>query len=1360
MTRPSHATEKALFALSGNRCAYPDCPQRLTHRPGPCTTTTVVGEVCHIHGRKPGSPRWNPELTEEQIHDFSNLVLLCPTHHTIVDNHPETYTTELLRKWKKDHESRFIAAKMQTLGHPSHTDSPLRFPTSLVDQEIEGALKVIRKGRLLQDFDTSRHCLQLGTALTSGEYAGGTATARARALAWCARLLMRTDESNVAKEYLHQARGLGAQEEVAIATALIRSHEGDYPAAFRTLDELNSPVARSASLVVAADQGGPRKAIEWTRSAGIEAADLDSDGKTFLLSWLLECSDWDASWELLEAITAHDYELAPALNHLTAIAELLRTIPDELRNAVREQVPLFVAGLPVASDTQALRSRRIARQRFRAAASSADELGCSAAASVAEQYAFWLELLDPEHHQAAHGELESKLQDPGTHLRLVPLALQFDVDIDLEEADRAIRREIAKCGGTSPTAAAARLALATKRGAPGAVADYIAQHRKDFADYVDETALGALEADVLVEAGRVEQARTRLEQLVEGGLSQAEAARLRTRIAKAEGEDTTASAKRRFGETNSLRDLLGVVGALSAAGAFAELRQYAELLFERTHSLEHAEDLGMALTVPQENQRLAEFLAANEDLVEQSDILKLCRCWSLFWSGFLLQANSELGALSGCQDHPNYRALQVELAIGLGDWESLGTFVESEYHARSRRDAPDLVAATQLAIALGSRRGRALAEAAAVKANDDVEALATLYHLATRAGWEDDPVVAAWLHRAAALSGPDGPVQPVTLKKLVQEAPKWREGRASVLEKLDRGEIPAFVVTEFSNSSLSDLMLLPAIANSSETDPRRRRVVPAYSGKRPQVHCEPGGHTGFDATALLTLGLLDLLNEGLDAFDTVHLPHSTLKWLFNEEQKASFHQPSRLVDARQLRDLLDRRGIASLEATAEVDRRLATQVGDDLAMLIAEAEKPDPAGRQRVVVRPFPVHRVGSLMDEEVDLATHSAVLSGCQAIVDALRGSGLLTDQRFRAATSYLKLNEKPWPHQPVISGPANLYLDDLALAYFVHLDLLELLHDGGFTAFVTPGAASEAASLLAYESLSTEVRGILGRIRRTVSSRIADGRARIGPFRLPERSEDTMTAHPTMDLLYLPDRCDVLISDDRYINRLPRIDTDGRSAATVSTLDLLDMLASTGAISTTDRLVHRTRLRRHGYLFVPLEKDEILSHLLKATLADGRVVETAELRAVRESVLVARMGHHLQLPDESQWLTDTIGAFVAALKDLWRGEPDVSGARLRSDWILELIDLRGWTHRLPPDGSSRTMDGVRAEQVIQLVLAPPEASATVSGRYWDWVEERVLKPIQATEPALYSWLAEQFLLTVSRVADKAAENAEPDDD
>lgn len=60
----------------------------------------------------------------------------------------------------------------------------------------------------------------------------------------------------------------------------------------------------------------------------------------------------------------------------------------------------------------------------------------------------------------------------------------------------------------------------------------------------------------------------------------------------------------------------------------------------------------------------------------------------------------------------------------------------------------------------------------------------------------------------------------------------------------------------------------------------------------------------MDATALLTLSFLNLLDKAFDAFDAVHVPHSTLAWLFEEKQKAAFHQPSRIRDAHQVRHFL------------------------------------------------------------------------------------------------------------------------------------------------------------------------------------------------------------------------------------------------------------------------------------------------------------------------------------------------------------------------------------------------------------------------------------------------------------------------
>ena len=181
MKDPSPSTRNVLFALSGNECAHPECPLPVTER-----RTIPVGEVCHIHPKKSGNPvhpRWNPDLSEDELNDISNLILLCRHHHRIVDrSEPGLYCADLLRKWKDDHEERNSAPQY---GHSS---------ASVVDKAIGNDLDEIRRGRFLQDFGTTERCLQLGTALTIGEYSAGTPAVRGRALAWCARLLAPTDK--------------------------------------------------------------------------------------------------------------------------------------------------------------------------------------------------------------------------------------------------------------------------------------------------------------------------------------------------------------------------------------------------------------------------------------------------------------------------------------------------------------------------------------------------------------------------------------------------------------------------------------------------------------------------------------------------------------------------------------------------------------------------------------------------------------------------------------------------------------------------------------------------------------------------------------------------------------------------------------------------------------------------------------------------------------------------------------------------------------------------------------------------------------------------------------------------------------
>lgn len=97
-------TLKKLFALAGNECAFPNCENPVFDT----TEGSLVGQICHIKGRSPGGPRYNPTQTEAERNGYENLLVMCGAHNKIVDDsdNVERYPVELLRAFKHAHESR------------------------------------------------------------------------------------------------------------------------------------------------------------------------------------------------------------------------------------------------------------------------------------------------------------------------------------------------------------------------------------------------------------------------------------------------------------------------------------------------------------------------------------------------------------------------------------------------------------------------------------------------------------------------------------------------------------------------------------------------------------------------------------------------------------------------------------------------------------------------------------------------------------------------------------------------------------------------------------------------------------------------------------------------------------------------------------------------------------------------------------------------------------------------------------------------------------------------------------------------------------------------------------------------------
>ena len=1227
-------------------------------------------------------------------------------------------------------------------------------PTELVDQKITEEIKVLRQSRFFAEFERVTSTLDFGRRVLEGNLSGGTNAVKVQAFIWCARILSGTDQLDKTEDYLMHAKNYAELPDVdiEIVEAFIMSQKGDKNAAMIKLAQIDSPTARTVTFMVVTFHEGSKQAIDWLNSAKISAADMDADGSFLLLTRLLELGYWDDAKKVVDAISDQNFEEAPILHHVLALTNLLQAVPVDYRADVLNQLPFNAKDFPLAADRLSINARKTAHHHFTKAALEAKRLSCPQAATTNDEFALWLELRDTENADQGKKRLEGRLRNLNTALNLVPLGLQFGVRLELRAVEQEIERQIALNDGITSDAAIARFALALTKKTPKDAAEYVSFHYDELAKHLDVKALRFFQIEMLAKAGLPEKATEILTTLMNDELSEVEERRLQNMITEAEGADPIEIRKKQYHQSGLLSDLIALVNELENINDWTALYEYGLLLFENTKSVTDAERLIIAYSNADKYDKIIEVIRDNIHLLSQSKKLQLIFSWALYHEGELLLARIELRKLDNARNNPYFRALEINLAISLGDWNSLLTIVANEYQERSNRNATELIGVAQLAHHCGSPHAKDLTYIAAAKAGKDANILATAYYLATNAGWENEDEAQKWLHSAAELSGQNGPFQRINIEDILEQKPAWERRASEIWTLLRRGEIPMFIAAQSLNKCLVELILLPAFSNPEENDPRRRYDIPAYSGNRQSIIRDSSFKTiGMDATALLTLSFLNLLETVLETFDLVYVPHTTLHWLFGEKQKAAFHQPSRIKNAHKVYELLARDKFEKFVSTTVVDSELSAQVGDELASLIAEAEKDREEGEtQHIVVRPAPVHRLSPILEDEADLSNHSSVISSCMAVVDKLRDKGQITAQEERRAKDYLLLNEKPWAEQLKIKDGAVLYLDSLAFTYFLHLGFLEKLHAAGFKAVASPREVAEANALISYEGVFEKASDTIEHIRSVLNTGIESGKVKLGKqnvFDGPD--QQAKIEHPTVDLFSLSSVCDAVVLDDRFFNQHSNVDIGEKQTSIFTAVDLLETLAAAGLLSGEKLLECLTLLRRAGYFFIPVTENELMKHMNAVTIENNQIIETAELKAIRENILQVRMNGWLQFPKEIPWLEITLRVFVKVLKTMWAEDTDLATVIARSNWIVDQIDIRGWAHSLGPEVGENVVKLGYGSQILLLLSLPYDTPKNIKNAYFDWVEKRILSPIKDESPELFAWIVDYHKTLIAGMVD-----------
>lgn len=159
-----------LWLASGGRCQYPGCPEKLWEDE---VTLKELNKsyIAHIEAVSKKGARYNSYLSTKTLNSFSNLMLLCDTHHRMIDNvdengeQPETHhPVDLLKKYKRDHEERIEFMTSLTVSRSSY---PMILKSNINKYKINVDLDDIREAMLPDRRPKSKQIIEIDLTKSS-----------------------------------------------------------------------------------------------------------------------------------------------------------------------------------------------------------------------------------------------------------------------------------------------------------------------------------------------------------------------------------------------------------------------------------------------------------------------------------------------------------------------------------------------------------------------------------------------------------------------------------------------------------------------------------------------------------------------------------------------------------------------------------------------------------------------------------------------------------------------------------------------------------------------------------------------------------------------------------------------------------------------------------------------------------------------------------------------------------------------------------------------------------------------------------------------------------------------------------------
>jgi len=1203
--------------------------------------------------------------------------------------------------------------------------------SNVIDEAIKGELDELKKVRFFAGSSPHQRAAHFADRLTKGDLQNGKQEIKETATLWCARILS-AQNLEYAQQLLAQCQSKDQTEEYKIAEAFTTKYSDVNVKVLHKLKDQNSPLANTAKLFLTSIETNPKETVEWVNQCGFKASDFDTDGKFKLLHLCLEAGEWELAQNNLVQVTEDDLQICPVLYFIRAMINLLQTIPTPYRSQVFQNVPFHLSSFPIQTTQKDQQLLRNASENFKQCEKVALEFDLEKAAHIAGDFALWIDLRNPETQQATLERLAT-LSASNDALRYANFAIQFGLQIDDSRLEQQIEQQTAREGGISPEAAIARFALITRQKSRAEAIEYLSRHKDDLQKFINVSALATTEIDLLCQEGRVVEAQSVLDQLKREGDTFEILAVAQRMIDSVTQDDPVGARIQEYQDKKTPDSLNNLTIFLEEQTNWILLAKYARELHSQFGTVDSLQRLALALHNLGQEQELLSVLNENLDFVEQSIFLKKLEAEALYSTGELMKSWAVVTELLVKNSTKSVRELAIHIAITSGNWNWLVELIENEWKERQNRNASELIRIAQLAHAISSNRARDFIVEATSKADGDAEVFASAYFIASSEGWEDDNVAKGFLPIAIQNSGESGPLQRMSLEELMDQGPDWRDHQNSTWDNIKQAKIPMFAGARQLNRSLCEMQLIQALANQDESDVRKKSIIRAYSPKI-QSREISAQNVGLDATALLTFGLLGKLGKLQEAFQTIYIPHSTMFWLLNEKQRVTFHQPSRLKRARTLSDLLNSQKLYRFIPPDSSQSDLIPDVGKDFAAFLSTAQQRNSKETPHVVIRPSVVHRIGSLMNDPVNLSAYEDELHSCSDVIRYLNATGHLTEQQSQNAYTFLTSQNDAGLSEAEIQSGSVLYLDDVAVSYFQTLGILRKLKDAGLEPYISSSQLSEMESLLRYQQFSERALTIIENLRNFLAAGIESGKVQVGPSpHNVEEELDEFRSHPSISILDIASSVDAIVADDPFLNQHPIITVNGVSKPIVSSWDVFEYLTSNDAITELELDEVRYTLRKSGYIAISPSFQELSRLINKTTIADGEIIETAELRTIKNNLMQMQIFSALNLPEDAVFVVKMHKNIRDIVTQQWNSKTSIEIVRARSDWLVEQIGFRYWARCYPFDAGTH-LASIGPEITAQALMSSFQiAEEDRKIEYNKWLEDSIIQPIRISDPKLY---------------------------